>query len=98
MIRSVTSFSVGSFPVAELFLQKSLKNLSIPIYGKGDNVRDWIFVTDHCNGIMKALLKSKSGEIYNFGGDCELSNIDLVKIILEKLEKKTVEIFKDFSH
>ena len=56
-------------------------------YGKGENIRDWIHVLDHCEGIYAALTKGKIGEIYNFGGNAELRNIDLVKLLLRKLNK-----------
>lgn len=58
-------------------VMRALRNNSIPIYGNGKNVRDWIFVLDHCEGIWMALMKGVAGEIYNFGGDNQWPNIDV---------------------
>ena len=66
-----------------------LENKKIPIYGKGENIRDWIYVEDHIDGIEKVLLKGKSGEVYNFGGNSEITNIELCKQILSMMGKKT---------
>ena len=68
--------------VANCFDEKPL-----PIYGKGLNIRDWLFVEDHCRAIHTALLKGKVGETYNIGGNNELKNIDIVKIICSHLNK-----------
>jgi dTDP-glucose 4,6-dehydratase len=51
------------------------------------NVRDWIHVTDHCAAIVAALFEGKPGQVYNFGGDSEMANINLVKLILDQLGK-----------
>ena len=63
------------------------QNLKIPIYGKGNNVRDWIFVDDHCDAVENALLNGKSGESYNISANNEIDNITIVKKILEKMNK-----------
>jgi dTDP-glucose 4,6-dehydratase len=55
----------------------------VPVYGDGKNVRDWIHVTDHCRGILAAMERGKSGEVYNFGGFCEKENLEVVSMILE---------------
>ncbi|MQG38375.1 MAG: dTDP-glucose 4,6-dehydratase [SAR202 cluster bacterium] len=60
----------------------SFSGKPIPVYGKGRNVRDWIFVDDFCEGISTMLSRGKVGEIYNFGGNCEIRNIDLVRKII----------------
>ena len=65
----------------------ALKNKKIPIYGNGKNIRDWIFVTDHCDAILKVLFKGKSGESYNIAGNNELDNITIIKKILKILNK-----------
>jgi len=59
----------------------------LPVYGDGKNVRDWIHVQDHCAAIVAALFEGKPGSIYNFGGSNEMVNLDLVKLILQKLGK-----------
>ena len=56
------------------------------LYGNGKNVRDWIFVDDNCEAIEKILLHGKNGEVYNIGGDNELSNYDVVTAILDYLD------------
>lgn len=59
----------------------------LPVYGDGMNVRDWIYVDDHCLGIELALLKGKPGSIYNFGGNAEKTNLDVIKGLLNILDK-----------
>jgi len=54
---------------------------AIPVYGNGSNIRDWLYVEDHCHGIDAVLRKGKPGEVYNIGGDNEWSNIDVVRLI-----------------
>ncbi|MEM1542853.1 MAG: dTDP-glucose 4,6-dehydratase [Ignisphaera sp.] len=66
---------------------RSLLNLSIPLYGKGQNIRDWIYVQDFCEAIYLLLKKGKSGEIYNISAGNELKNIDVVKMILNMMDK-----------
>ena len=70
-----------------LMIIKAMRNEPLPVYGDGLNVRDWIHVDDHCAAIVAALFEGKAGNVYNFGGDGELTNIDLVKLILKKLGK-----------
>ena len=59
----------------------------IPIYGKGTNIRDWIYVDDHCNGVLLSLLDGKAGQSYNISGDNEMDNITIVKRILDIMGK-----------
>lgn len=63
------------------------KNKKIPIYGTGKNIRDWIFVLDHCDAILQILLKGKSGESYNISGKNEIDNLTIVKTILRIMRK-----------
>lgn len=70
-----------------LIITNALNNKQLPVYGDGKNVRDWIYVTDHCEGIFAAMLDGVSGEVYNFGGDAERENIYVVKEILKLLGK-----------
>ena len=65
------------------------KNKKIPIYGNGKNIRDWIFVKDHCDAITKVLEKGKSGESYNISSNSEFDNITIVERILEIMGKST---------
>ena len=72
-------------------IYKALQGEDIPIYGTGKNIRDWIFVEDHCDGIYLALTKGSVGETYCFGGGHEKSNINLVTeicVILDKVKPK----------
>ena len=63
-----------------------LQNKEIPIYGKGENIRDWIFVDDHCRAIIDLYRYGTVGEKYNIGGECELRNIDLVRRIINLMD------------
>ena len=62
-----------------------LNNKKIPVYGNGKNVRDWIFVDDHCEAVWSILNNGKIGETYNIGGDCEKTNLEIIKDICEVL-------------
>ena len=64
-----------------------LKNKSLPIYGKGENIRDWLFVGDHCGAIYNVLLNGEVGETYNVGGNSEIKNIDIVLNICKLMDK-----------
>ena len=69
-----------------LMILNALEGKSLPIYGDGKNVRDWIFVEDHCEGLWKVLTKGKCGETYNIGANEEHSNIEIVNTVCEVLE------------
>jgi len=69
-----------------LMVLNALEGKPLPIYGDGGNIRDWIYVEDHCAGIVAALDGGRPGEQYAFGGDCELSNLDVVDGICDALE------------
>lgn len=69
------------------FILKLSKNEKVPIYGDGMNVRDWLFVTDHCKAINLVLTKGEPGEIYNIGGGVELTNLELTRKLLKILNK-----------
>ena len=70
-----------------LMISRALADESLPVYGKGENVRDWLYVKDHCVAIDLVMREGKVGEVYNVGGHNEKSNLEVVKIILEKLGK-----------
>src|SRR5258706_7897609 len=70
-----------------LMLANALSNQPIPVYGDGLNVRDWIYVDDHCRAILLALKKGRSGAVYNIGARNERRNIDVTKSVLDPLEK-----------
>ncbi|KKS79032.1 MAG: dTDP-glucose 4,6-dehydratase, partial [Parcubacteria group bacterium GW2011_GWD1_42_9] len=69
------------------FIFKALKNEPLPLYGDGKNVRDWIYVLDHCAAIDAVLRQGQAGEVYNIGVNNELSNLEIAKIILAELSK-----------
>ena len=68
-------------------IRKALAEENIPIYGDGENIRDWLYVTDHCDGISKAFLHGRKGETYNIGGNNEWSNLQIAKKICAILDE-----------
>ena len=70
-----------------LVIANTLNDKPIPVYGKGENVRDWLYVEDHCSAIDLIIHNGKVGEIYNIGGHNEMKNIDVVRLIIEYLGK-----------
>ncbi|WEG15367.1 dTDP-glucose 4,6-dehydratase [Alkalihalophilus pseudofirmus] len=68
-------------------IRKALKEEPIPLYGDGLNIRDWLFVEDHCRAIWNVAEKGKAGEVYNIGGNHEKTNLEVVKTILDYLKK-----------
>jgi len=87
--RCSNNYGPYQFPekLIPLMIIKALRDEPLPVYGDGMNVRDWIHVSDHCAAIVAALFEGKPGTVYNFGGDSEMANIDLVKTILDELGK-----------
>ena len=80
-----------------LMISRALNDEKLPVYGEGKNVRDWLYVEDHCRAIDMIVRDGKDGEVYNIGGHEEKANIDIVKIILHKLGKPEtlIEFVKD---
>ena len=80
-----------------LTIANALNNQQIPLYGDGQNVRDWIYVDDHCRAILLALENGSSGAVYNIGARNERRNIDVVKSVLDKLGKphSLIQFVKD---
>ncbi|GGH73896.1 dTDP-glucose 4,6-dehydratase [Pullulanibacillus pueri] len=75
-------------------IEKAMRNEAIPIYGEGKNIRDWLYVEDHCRAIYSVMQAGQPGEVYNIGGHCEKSNLEIVNMILEYLGKsKTLITF-----
>lgn len=70
-----------------LMIINAINNKPLPVYGDGLNVRDWIYVEDHCSAILEVLENGKIGEVYNIGAENEKTNIEIVKIILKELGK-----------
>jgi dTDP-glucose 4,6-dehydratase len=84
--RCSNNYGPYQFPekLIPLMVSNAMKGNPLPVYGDGLNVRDWIHVRDHCRGLDAALRKGRSGEAYNFGGDAERTNLQIVKAILEQ--------------
>ncbi len=70
-----------------LMISRALADEPLPVYGKGENVRDWLYVKDHCSAIDLVMRKGRVGEVYNVGGHNERTNLEVVKTILKKLNK-----------
>jgi dTDP-glucose 4,6-dehydratase len=86
----------------EKLIPKIIKNIQqgkkVPIYGNGKNIRDWLYVGDHCDAIWEILKKGRTGESYNIGGDCERNNIQILQTICCLMDRKfedTVEYVED---
>jgi len=87
--RCSNNYGPYQFPekLLPLFIANAMEDRELPVYGDGRQVRDWIHVSDHCRGIAAALRHGSPGEVYNFGGECELENLRLTETLLELLEK-----------
>ncbi len=87
--RCSNNYGPYQFPekLIPLMISKASNDEPLPVYGQGLNVRDWLYVEDHCRGILAVLEKGRVGEVYNLGGHNEKANIDIVKIILRELGK-----------
>lgn len=70
-----------------LMISRALADEALPVYGKGENVRDWLYVEDHCRAIDLVMRKGRAGEVYNVGGHNERTNLEVVKTILKELGK-----------
>ena len=87
--RAGNNYGPYQFPekLIPFFITKALNDEFLPLYGDGLNVRDWLYVEDHCRGILAALEKAKDGEIYNLGGGNEMTNLEITKSLLNFLNK-----------
>jgi len=87
--RCSNNYGPYQFPekLLPLMIANALENKPLPVYGKGLNVRDWLYVNDHCAAIDVVLHAGKIGEVYNIGGNNEWKNIDIVKLLLKELGK-----------
>jgi dTDP-glucose 4,6-dehydratase len=68
-------------------ITRALSDQPLPVYGKGENVRDWLFVDDHCAAVDRVMRGGREGEVYNVGGHNEYTNLDVVKTVLRELGK-----------
>jgi len=89
--RCTNNYGFYHFPekLIPLFITNAMEDKKVPLYGDGMNVRSWLFVEDHCDGLLRVAEKGRPGEVYNIGGtpDCELPNRDVTHMILEMLGK-----------
>ncbi len=85
------SNNYGPRQYKEKMIPQTIKNLisgnKIPVYGTGEQIRDWLYAQDHCEALIKVWKEGQVGEKYNIGGECEIRNIDLVKIIIDIMQK-----------
>tara|TARA_B100000989_G_scaffold197662_1_gene149283 strand:- start:1119 stop:2123 length:1005 start_codon:yes stop_codon:yes gene_type:complete len=90
------SNNYGPHQNAEKFIPTILNSLfnglKIPVYGDGQQIRDWLFVEDHCDALICVLDKGLPGESYNIGGNCELTNLELIKLIFDELQRSKPEV------
>jgi dTDP-glucose 4,6-dehydratase len=97
--RCSNNYGTHHFPekLIPLFITNLLEGKKVPVYGNGKNVRDWLHVDDHCRGIYSALMKGKSGEVYNIGGGRELTNLEITHMILEAMgaDESSIEYVED---
>jgi len=97
--RCSNNYGPYQFPekLIPLFVTNLTEDKKVPVYGDGKQVRDWIYVDDHCQAVLSVLEKGEIGQVYNIGGGNELFNIDLTKMIIEQLGKdeSLIEYVKD---
>jgi len=87
--RCSNNYGPYQFPekLIPLMIANALSGKPLPVYGSGENIRDWLYVEDHCGAIDLIIHKGRPGEIYNVGGHNEMANIDIVKLICRELDK-----------
>jgi dTDP-glucose 4,6-dehydratase len=97
--RCTNNFGPYQYPekLIPLFITNLMEGKKVPVYGTGLNVRDWIFVDDHCSGIDFVFNHGRSGDIYNIGGGSELTNLEITHRILEMLgqDESSIEFVED---
>ena len=87
--RSSNNFGPYQYPekMIPLFITNALDDQRLPLYGDGQQVRDWLYVRDHCEALLLVLEKGRKGEVYNIGGNNEMTNLALVRRVLQELRK-----------
>jgi dTDP-glucose 4,6-dehydratase len=99
LVTTNCSNNYGPFQFPEklmpLMIQKVIRGEKLPVYGDGSNVRDWLYVGDHCRGLTLALIKGQQGETYNIGGKCEMKNLDVVHSIIAAVNEARPDLKRD---
>jgi dTDP-glucose 4,6-dehydratase len=87
--RASNNYGPYQFPekLIPLMISNALEDKPLPVYGDGQQVRDWLYVEDHCRALLTTLRSGRAGEIYNIGGNCSLPNLEVVQRILEATRK-----------
>jgi dTDP-glucose 4,6-dehydratase len=97
--RCSNNYGTHHFPekLIPLFITNLIEGKKVPVYGTGENVRDWLHVDDHCRGIYSVLINGRSGEVYNIGGGRELTNNEITNLILEAMgsDDSSIEYVED---
>jgi dTDP-glucose 4,6-dehydratase len=97
--RCSNNYGTHHFPekLIPLFITNLIEGKKVPVYGTGENVRDWLHVDDHCRGIYQVLMNGRSGEVYNIGGGRELTNNEITSLILESMgaDESSIEYVQD---
>jgi len=97
--RCSNNYGTHQFPekLIPLFITNLIEGKKVSVYGTGENVRDWLHVDDHCRGIYSVLMNGCSGEVYNIGGGCELTNNQITSLILNAMgaDESSIEYVKD---
>ena len=97
--RCSNNYGTHHFPekLIPLFITNLIEGKKVPVYGTGENVRDWLHVDDHCRGIYQVLMNGRSGEVYNIGGGRELTNNEITSLILKAMfaDESAIEYVED---
>jgi dTDP-glucose 4,6-dehydratase len=97
--RCSNNYGIHHFPekLIPLFITNLIEGKKVPVYGTGENIRDWLHVDDHCRGIYQVLMNGRSGEVYNIGGGRELTNNEITSLILEAMgaDESSIEYVED---
>jgi len=97
--RCSNNYGTHHFPekLIPLFITNLIEGKKVPVYGTGENVRDWLHVDDHCRGIYSVLMNGRSGEVYNIGGGRELTNNEITSLILKAMgaNESSIEYVED---
>ena len=97
--RCSNNYGTYHFPekLIPLFITNLIEGKKVPVYGTGENVRDWLHVDDHCRGIYQVLMNGRSGEVYNIGGGRELTNNEITSLILDAMgaDESSIEYVED---